>query len=124
MLADTPVAATIPVKDMAKARHFYEDTLGLTPEQNGGDWASYRSGDSSMFVYRSEFAGTNRATAATWNVGSEIEGIVSDLKARGVAFETYDLPGAERQGDLLVAGDMKLAWCKDPDGNILALAGQ
>ena len=70
-------------------------------------------------MYESQFAGTNKATAATWMVGDEIESIVKTLKSKGVPFEHYDMPNMKRQGDIHVAGNMKVAWFKDPDGNIL-----
>jgi hypothetical protein len=70
-------------------------------------------------VYESEFAGTNKATSATWGVGDELETIVQTLKKAGVKFEHYDLPGLRREGDIHVAGEFRAAWFKDPDGNIL-----
>jgi hypothetical protein len=81
----------------------------------------YRSGGTSVLIYQSQFAGTNEATAATWEVGGDIETVVQDLKAKGVTFEHYDMPGMTRKGDVHVAGKHKAAWFKDPDGNILAL---
>ena len=123
MLGDKDVAATIAVKDMAAARGFYEGTLGLKPggmEDPGG--VLYQSGNSRILVYKSEYAGTNEATAATWSVGDDVEGVVEALKGKGVAFEHYDdLPGTTRNGDIHVMGDLRGAWFKDPDGNILAL---
>jgi catechol 2,3-dioxygenase-like lactoylglutathione lyase family enzyme len=126
MLGDAQVVATIAVKDLETAKHFYEDTLGLAPvqgsEEEGG--VVYRSGSSSVLVYESQYAGTNQATAATWVVGDDLDGVVRDLKQRGVSFERYDLPDTERTGDVHVAGDMRMAWFKDPDGNILGIANQ
>ena len=122
MLADKSVMATIPVKNLAAARKFYEDTLKFKKlEEEGGEAVTYQSGDSEIVVYRSEFAGSNKATAATWVVGDEIEDIVKELKTKGVPFEHYNMPGMKQQGDLHVADGMKAAWFKDPDGNILAL---
>jgi hypothetical protein len=72
-------------------------------------------------VYKSQYAGTNKATAVTWTVGEELDDIVRALKGKGVRFEHYDLPGMTRKGDVHVAGEMKAAWFKDPDGNILSL---
>ena len=122
MLADTDALATIPVKTLASARKFYEETLGLRPE--GGDSqpsvATYRSGKSKILVYESEFAGTNKATAATWIVGNEIDAIVKRLQSKGATFEHYDMPDLELRGDIHVNGDMKVAWVRDPDGNILS----
>jgi hypothetical protein len=75
-----------------------------------------------LFVYESEYAGTNRATAASWAVGDDFDAIVDDLRAKGVAFEHYDdLPETTRDGDVHVMGELKGAWFKDPDGNILSL---
>jgi hypothetical protein len=70
------------------------------------------------------FAGTNKATSATWAVGDEFDGIMKTLKSKGVVFEHYDLPGMTRQGDVHVAGEFKGAWLKDPDGNILHILNQ
>jgi hypothetical protein len=83
----------------------------------------YSSGRGGVFVYPSEFAGTNQATAAAWTV-EDVEGMVEQLKAKGVTFEHYDMPGVELQGDVHVMGDMHAAWFKDPDGNILNIVNQ
>ena len=122
MIGDKEAAATIAVRDLAVAKDFYETKLGLKRVATEGDEALvYRSGVSKVVVYRSEYAGTNRATTANWMVGKDLEREVEALKGRGVRFEHYDMPGLTRQGDVHVAGDMKVAWFKDPDGNILSL---
>ena len=124
-LAVKDAAATIAVRDPKSARRFYEDTLGLKMlDDSMPEALVFKSGNSKVLVYQSQFAGTNKATAATWGVGSDIEQIVQGLKAKGVAFEHYDMPGLTRQGDVHVGGDMKVAWLKDPDGNILALVSE
>jgi catechol 2,3-dioxygenase-like lactoylglutathione lyase family enzyme len=121
MLGKADATAMIAVKDIDRARKFYEDTLGLkTTDAMGGEVLTMKSGDTTINVYRSEFAGTNQATALTFDV-ADIAAEVSSLKDKGVFFEQYDLPGLERQGDLYVAQGMKTAWFKDPDGNILSL---
>ena len=84
----------------------------------------FRTGTTSILVYESQFAGTNRATAATWMVEDDLEGVVQALKSKGVTFEHYDFPGMKRDGDLHVTGKSRAAWFKDPDGNILALVGR
>ena len=81
--------------------------------------ATYQSGKSTIVVYESQFAGTNKATSATWGVGDELDSIVSTLKKKGVPFEHYNMPGAELDGDIHKFGDFRAAWFKDPDGNIL-----
>jgi catechol 2,3-dioxygenase-like lactoylglutathione lyase family enzyme len=124
VLSDQNATATIAVKDFDKARKFYEDVLGLKPDGNGEPgMQTYRSGGSRVLVYQSSFAGTNKATAATWEVG-EVDLEVRALKDKGVAFEHYDMPGMTLKGDVHVMGDFKAAWFKDPDGNILAIVGR
>src|SRR5688572_24924253 len=119
MLNNTAVMATIGVKDLDAAKRFYEGTLGLKPDPVEEPGAlAYKSANSSLLVYESRYAGTNQATAATWEV-ADIEKEVRELKGKGVNFEKYDLPGTTRQGDLHVSGETKAAWFKDPDGNIL-----
>jgi catechol 2,3-dioxygenase-like lactoylglutathione lyase family enzyme len=121
MLAKNNAAATIAVKDARTAKKFYEGVLGLKPVRSEDESVlSYKSGNSSILVYESRYAGTNKATAATWMV-DDVDGTVRDLKGKGVKFEHYDLPEMTRKGDVHVAGDMKAAWFKDPDGNILSV---
>jgi catechol 2,3-dioxygenase-like lactoylglutathione lyase family enzyme len=122
MLSDANVQPMLPVKDLERAIPFYRDTLGL---KQVGDESSeavvYRTGDTTLCVYRSEFAGTNQGTAALWEV-PDVEKTVKELRARGVRFEHYDdMPDVERVGDIHRAGDMTVAWFKDPDGNILSV---
>lgn len=119
MLKDKDSAAIVAVKDMARARQFYRDTLGLDMVESHDEVMRFQTGATYLVVYRSDFAGTNQANAAVWGVGDEIETIVSNLKAKGVVFEHYE--GMELRGDIHVAGDFKMVWFKDPDGNILHL---
>jgi catechol 2,3-dioxygenase-like lactoylglutathione lyase family enzyme len=122
MLEMTDVATNIAVKDLRRARTFYEGTLGLKPIDSEGDQVVvFGSGVSKLLVYKSEFAGTNKATVATWNVGESLETVVRALKGHGVKFEHYDMPDMTRDGDVHVCGNMKVAWFKDPDGNILSV---
>ena len=126
MLKDKEGLATLGVKDIKRAAEFYEGKLGFTPmpENPEPSTRSYRTGKTAILVYESQYAGTNEATAVTWDVGSEIESLVKDLAGKGVPFEHYDLPETKREGHLHLAGGMKLAWFKDPDGNIHALMGR
>ena len=122
MLGKVDATPMIAVTDLNRARKFYEDTLGLrTEDEWGGEGATLKSGDTFINVYKSEFAGTNKATALTFQV-DDIDREVSELKDKGIFFEKYDLPGLEPRGDLYVGeGGFKTAWFKDPDGNILSL---
>jgi catechol 2,3-dioxygenase-like lactoylglutathione lyase family enzyme len=122
MLGDANVKPMLPVKDLEVATKFYEEKLGLgRVDEAPGAAVVYRSGGGTLCVYRSEFAGTNKGTAALWEV-EDVEGTVEELKAKGVAFEHYDnLPGLTRKDDVHLAGDFRVAWFKDPDGNILSI---
>lgn len=120
MLGDKDAVANIAVKNLETAKKFYEETLGLTQiGAEGQEVIVFRSGSSTIYVYKSQYAGTNQATTLTWVVGKDIEGVVRKLKAKGVTFEHYDMPDTTREGDIHVSGNMKVAWFKDPDGNIL-----
>ena len=123
MLGSFGVMPTLGVRDLALAREFYEGKLGLSADDGQEGAVSYKVGGTTLFIYVSEFAGTNRATAVNWPVGPEIEAVVAGLKERGVTFEHYELPGLRLEGDIHVGDEMKLAWFKDPDGNIHALSG-
>jgi catechol 2,3-dioxygenase-like lactoylglutathione lyase family enzyme len=121
MLGKTDATPMIAVKDLDRSRKFYEETLGLKPvEEQGSEVLTLKSGDTRFNVYRSEFAGTNKATALNFDV-SDIDAEVRELKDKGVMFEKYDLEGLTQKGDVYVGEGMKTAWFKDPDGNILSL---
>ena len=120
LLTKTDAITNLAVKDLAAARKFYEGILGFEcVDSEGDELAVYRSGKTVFWVYRSEYAGTNRATAMSWPVGDRVEAVAEALAAKGVRFEHYDLPGTRREGDVHIAGDLRIAWFKDPDGNIL-----
>ncbi len=123
MLGTKNVAANVAVKDLEVAKRFYADTLGLEQvDAEGEELVVMKSGDTMLNIYRSEFAGTNKATALTWEV-DDVEQTVRDLNAKGVTFEHYDEMGMKREGDIYDGGEYKFAWFKDPDGNILNIVG-
>lgn len=125
MLGDKDAAANIAVKNLEVAKKFYRDTLGLTQVgSEGSELIIFRSGNSMINVYRSKYAGTNQATALTWVVGDDVESVVKALKAKGISFEHYDMPDITREGDVHIGGNMKVAWFKDPDGNILNIVSR
>ena len=125
MLSDKNAVANLAVKDLERAGKFYRDTLGLAQVGAEGDEVIVlESGNTTINVYRSQYAGTNKATAVTWTVGDDVEGVVRALKAKGVTFEHYDMPGMRRDGDIHLADNLKVAWFKDPDGNILNIVNR
>ncbi|MDN5780460.1 MAG: VOC family protein [Luteimonas sp.] len=121
MLQNHPMYAYLPANDVARARRFYEDTLGFTPgaELSGG--VSYEFGNgTACFLYPTPNAGTSKASQAFWDV-DDIEREVADLKARGVRFEHYDIPDAQVDGEIFTADGARAAWFEDSEGNILAV---
>jgi extradiol dioxygenase family protein len=121
MLRENDAIATLPVKNIKTAAAFYEGKVGL--ERGPGDEKqviTYKSGNSKLLVYESQYAGTNKATAVTWAV-PDVTALVDKLKAKGVKFERYDFPGVTHEGDVHVMGKRKNAWFIDPDGNILSI---
>ena len=123
MLSNSKVEANIPAGDLARARDFYADKLGLTPtEEFGGEALAYRTtGGTSFNIYRTEFAGQAGHTIAQWHV-DDIESEVHDLKAKGIAFEVYDLPGVSWDGEIATLEGMgRAAWFKDSEGNTMCI---
>src|SRR5215207_7392208 len=123
MLNDSKVEANIPASDLARARDFYADKLGMTPSQEFGEEALvYRTAGGTAFnIYRTEFAGQAGHTIAQWHV-ADIEAEVHDLKAKGITFEVYDLPDVQWDGEIAsMAGLGRAAWFKDSEGNAMCI---
>ena len=114
--------AYIPAKDMARARRFYEEKVGLKASQqtNGGVVYEFGKG-TAAFLYPTPNAGTSQASQAFWSV-ADVDAQIAALKARGVVFETYEgMPGERSAQGAVTAGGAKAAWFKDSEGNIMAL---
>ena len=125
ILGDIDASANLAVKNLEVSKKFYEDTLGLTQiNTEEEELIAFKSGNSIIYVYHSQNAGTNKATAITWVVGENLEDIVRKLKTKGVTFEHYDMPDMTRENDIHIFGDMKIAWFKDPDDNILNITSR
>ncbi len=121
MLGDKDMVVIIAVKDMGTAKKFYGDTLGLKFMEEDPGGAMYKSGSSRVFVYPSQYAGSDKSTHGGWTV-DDIEATVEELQGKDVKFEEYDnLPETKREGAIHTMGKLKMAWFKDPDGNILVL---
>lgn len=121
MLQENPMYAYLPATDVARARKFYEGKLGFTHGEEIAGGVTYTFGKgTACFLYPTPNAGTSKASQAFWQV-ADIEAEVADLKARGVQFEHYDMPGLQVDGDIATGGGAKAAWFKDSEGNILAL---
>ena len=108
-------------RDLARARRWYEDRLGLLAEREdpGGAWYRFAA-ETWLYVYATPSAGTAKNTIAGWEV-KDIESVMADLRARGVVFEQYDLGEVPMADGLADFGVAKAAWFKDSEGNILEL---
>jgi predicted enzyme related to lactoylglutathione lyase len=122
MLKTARIVAYIPVADLGRARKFYEETLRLEPKETNPAGVLYQCGEgSTVFMYTSAGAGSNKASTAFWSV-ADVEAEVAELKGRGVKFEEYDNPGFKTVNSIATGGGAKSAWFKDTEGNILALS--
>jgi len=121
MLSTAPIRAYIPARDIARARKFYERTVGLTPKEEYAGGVIYECGGTEVFMYPTGNAGTSQASQAFWQV-EDVEAEVAELKARGVVFEEYAMPGIETKNSIAAGGYAKTAWFKDTEGNILAIS--
>jgi predicted enzyme related to lactoylglutathione lyase len=111
----------IPVKDVRRARKFYEEKVGLKPKQETAGGVVYEfGGGTGCFLYPTPNAGTSKASQAFWRV-EDIEREVAELKRRGVEFERYDMPDMKVQNSIYTGGGARAAWFKDSEGNILAV---
>jgi catechol 2,3-dioxygenase-like lactoylglutathione lyase family enzyme len=124
-LTNTDITTLVAVHDLDEASDFYESKLHLARFREGPGWIQYRTGRSDLIIYASEESGTNRATTAAWTV-DDVASTIEELKSSGVStFQRYDgLPGATRDGDIHQAGLVKMAWFKDPSGNIFEVNGR
>lgn len=125
MLQRAAIAAVVPVSDVEAAVRFYGEMLGLELQERRDDLpenreAEFRAGDGSLLVYESVGAGQSRATVAGFRV-DDIDAVVAGLRDRGVEFQEYDLPDLKTENGIAAVGEVRAAWCKDPDGNIIAI---
>ena len=121
MLGNAPIRPYIPVSNVSRARKFYEEVVGLKPREEYAGGVIYECGGTEVFMYPTTNAGTSRASQAFWQV-QDVEAEVAELKARGVKFEEYDMPGITMKNSIATGGGAKTAWFKDTEGNILAVS--
>ena len=121
MLADkATVHPTLPAVDLERAKSFYTGKLGFTVErEDPGPGAMLESGSGKLYIY--ERAATKADhTVAAFEV-NDVAGTVKELKAKGLVFEEYDVPGLKTVNSIAIMGTVKGAWFKDTEGNILSL---
>jgi catechol 2,3-dioxygenase-like lactoylglutathione lyase family enzyme len=120
-LSHCQVTCMLPVKDLARARRFYEHGLQLTPlgARPDGKFV-YRCRDTELALFPKPEGTKAEHTAISFRV-SDIRSAIAALEQRGVVFDDYDLPGFKTVGHVCVLGSEKAAWFRDPEGNILCL---
>jgi len=125
MLGNADIAAIIPVSNVESAIRFYGEVLGLKLGERRDDLpenreAEFTAGSGTLLVYESVGAGQGRQTVAGFRT-DDVDAVVSGLRERGVVFEEYDLPDMKTEGGIASVGDVRAAWCKDPNGNLIAI---
>ncbi|YCH09403.1 VOC family protein [Arthrobacter sp. alpha11c] len=123
MLKDQQVGAVLPASDIARARAYYSEKLGLEPENpDADDNLQYRCGDGTgFFIYQTSNAGTAKNTQIGWMV-SDVAATVTELREKGVKFEDYDFPGLKTENGIATMPDgSAAAWFLDSEGNILSI---
>jgi len=121
MLSDSSVTTMLPVKDMARARAFYESSLGLRPggERPDGKFV-YNVGGSTLALFPKAEGTHADHTALSFRV-EDIADAVARLERAGVVFEDYDIPGLKTVDHVCVLGSEKAAWFRDTEGNYLCI---
>ena len=125
MLTQAAITAIVPVSNIETAIRFYGDTLGLRLQERRDDLpqnreAEFAAGEGTLLAYESVGAGQSRHTVAGFRV-DDIDAVVASLRDKGVEFEEYDLPELKTEAGIAAVGDVRAAWCRDPDGNIVAI---
>ncbi|MEO8432086.1 MAG: VOC family protein [Acidobacteriota bacterium] len=121
MLQRSPLFSYIPARDLARARRFYEEKVGLKPDSEEAGGVTYKfAGGTACFLYPTPNAGTSKASQAFWQV-EDVDREIEELKSRGVEFLHYDMPGERSPSGAITAGGAKAAWFQDTEGNILAI---
>jgi catechol 2,3-dioxygenase-like lactoylglutathione lyase family enzyme len=121
MLANAKVMTTLPAHNLARAREWYAQHLGLHPSEERGGGVVYQIGNTWFFLYETGSAGTAQNTLMSFNV-ADVEAEVADLKRNGVVFEEYDFPGLKTVNSIADLGGERSAWFKDSEGNTLAVS--
>lgn len=120
MLSDYTPTTTLATADPERSRAFYQGVLGFTPGEEAGGGVFYAAGDSSFFVYESGYAGTNKATAMSFNVPAEqFDDEIAALRAAGIPFDTFEAEGVEWHDGVAHIEAMRSVWFADPDGNVI-----
>ncbi len=121
MLTNAPVHPTLPVVELNRAKKFYEEKLGLkVVREDPSPGAMLQAGDGTFLYIFQRGATKADHTAVSFTV-KDVEATVNELKAKGVVFEDIDTPSFKTVDGIATMGELKGAWFKDTEGNILAV---
>jgi catechol 2,3-dioxygenase-like lactoylglutathione lyase family enzyme len=121
MFKDRPTMAMIPAQDLERASAWYRDKLGLEPAERNEEGLIYRLNGTTVLLYESRYAGTNKATMMAFET-PDLDADMATLRGKGVQFLDYDLPGFKTENGVASMGEIRGAWCNDSEGNILAIS--
>ncbi len=121
MLCDCHAYTTLPASDLERARGFYEDVLGFEATDESPNGVFYDARGSTVFLYPSQYAGTNQATAASFDT-DDLASLMNELRGKGVRFEEYDFGDWKTVDGVMDMGETRTAWFKDTEGNIIAVS--
>lgn len=122
MIKDSLIYPTLPASDLARARAFYEEKLGLDPLEDAdiSDGVFYRLGGQFLFLYETQ-AKVGENTALSFVV-EDLDTEMDELRNKGVTFEDYDMPGLKTENGVAEMDGMRGGWFKDSEGNILSIS--
>jgi predicted enzyme related to lactoylglutathione lyase len=121
MLASARTHTTLPATDLDRARRFYEETVGLVPADIQPGGVFYDTAGGTRFLV---FPSAGQASGSHTQIGFHVDDLaaeVADLRARGVVFETYDMPAFDRETMIATFPGTRSAWFKDTEGNLIGL---
>jgi len=122
MLSELEIYAILPAKDLQRARGFYKEKLGLEPSEERADGLVFQAKSGArVLIYETPNAGSAKNTALSFST-DDLDSEMDDLRSRGVVFEEYDQPGLKTENGVATFGDIRGAWFKDSEGNIIAVA--
>lgn len=117
------IRTMLPVEDLARARSFYRDKLGMEAAQDNPGGLLYQLESGAEFLLYPSSYRPGGHTQANITV-EDVDATVADLRSRGVVFEDYDLPGLKTTDGVAVAGPHRSAWFKDSEGNLFEVMGE
>ncbi|HEY8319671.1 MAG TPA: VOC family protein [Amnibacterium sp.] len=117
----TEAHTILPAADLARARGYYHDTLGMDPSEQHDDGSLvYTNGATAFEIYETPNAGSAKNTQMVW-MTDDLDAEMARLRGVGVVFEEFEIPGMKTDHGVVESDDMRSAWFRDSEGNILCI---